>query len=91
MAIDPAEIKLTPEQRRFVAERADKTGRPWPELLEELVPSTIPATADFGVTAHDVARRLGLLGMSDEGASDLATNPTYLEGFGESDNGTSSD
>jgi hypothetical protein len=35
MAIDPAEIKLDESQRKRLAEMAERTGRPWSELLNE--------------------------------------------------------
>ena len=91
MAIDPSEIKLSPEQRRYVAQRAEATGMPWPELLNELLPAPIPGNIANGKSAFDVATRLGLIGVCNDGPSDLATNPVHMEGFGESDNDTSSD
>lgn len=33
-------------------------------------------------TAYGLALQLGIIGMSGEGPSDLATNPKYMEGFG---------
>jgi hypothetical protein len=89
MAIDLNEINLTPEQRRYIAERAERTGKPWRDILNGLVPAAPLAGADTGESAYDMAVRLGLIAMSDEGPSDLATNPKYMEGFGEGDNGTS--
>ena len=91
MAIDPNEIKLTPEQRKYVAQRAEEKGMPWPELLNELLPASIPGNNANGESAFDVATRLGLIGISNDSPSDLATNPIHMEGFGESDNDTSSD
>lgn len=35
-------------------------------------------------TPFERAKRLGLVGAIQEGPSDLATNPQYLEGFGNS-------
>ena len=35
MAIDPAEITLNDSQRKRLAEMAERTGRPWSELLNE--------------------------------------------------------
>ena len=96
MAIDPSEIRLTPEQREFVADRAQQAGKSWNELLGELVPVQVPGSeangrSDNGESAFDVARRLGLVDAGTDGPSDLATNPIHMEGFGESDHNTSSD
>lgn len=33
-------------------------------------------------SAYALAERLGMIGMSGDGPTDLATNPTHLEGFG---------
>ena len=35
MAIDIREIELTEEQKRRIADRAEETGRPWKEILDE--------------------------------------------------------
>ena len=37
MAIDPNDIKLTPRMREQLAELSERTGRPWPEILEEFL------------------------------------------------------
>lgn len=42
-----------------------------------------PAGPRPGESAYDVAKRLGLIGMSDDGPPDLSTNPKYMEGFGD--------
>ena len=91
MSIDPSEIELTPEQRRYVAQRGEETGMPWPEILNKLLPALISANNANGESAFDVATRLGLIGVCNDGPSDLAANPVHMEGFGESDNDTSSD
>lgn len=88
MAIDPGTINLTPEQQRRLAELSERTGRPWPEVLDEAlqhVPSgngspapTIGSRSFFDVLAQD-----GALGaVVDDLPTDLATNPKYMEGFG---------
>jgi hypothetical protein len=92
MATDPSEIRLSLEQCRRLARHADKAGMPWPDFLEQLIPA--PAEIDpegdsAGLSAFDLAEQLGLIGISDQGPPDLATHPKYMEGFGESDNLTS--
>lgn len=35
MSVDPAQIELTDEQKRRVAELAERTGLPWADILSE--------------------------------------------------------
>ena len=46
MAVDIREIELTEEQKRRIAELADKTGRPWREVLDEQLAA--PSDTDAG-------------------------------------------
>jgi hypothetical protein len=87
MPVNPAEIELSPQQREYVALRAEQTGRPWSQLLAELVPAADAVGNGSRETAYDVAQRLGILAMSDEGPVDLATNPIHMTGFGTHDHG----
>ena len=91
MSTDPREIKLTDEQRRLVAERAQETGRPWTELLYELFAAL--ARGKNGKRARrtlfDALDERGMIGSFD-GPGDLNTNPKYMEGFGEPRYGTDS-
>jgi hypothetical protein len=89
MPVNPAEIELSPQQREYVALRAEQTGRPWNQLLAELVPAADSAGNGSRETAYDVAQRMGILAMSDEGPADLATNPIHMLGFGTHDQGAS--
>ncbi len=82
MAIDPSQIHLTPEQQAYIAHRSESTGTPWSELLDNLVPTVVARSNGKTESAYDMAKRLGFVGMSDEGPSDLATNPIHLQGFG---------
>ncbi len=84
MSINPAEIELTEGQRRYVATRAERTGTTWPEFLHGLVPEE-PETENGEMTAYDLAKKMGIIGMSDDGPADLATNPAHMEGFGQHD------
>ena len=84
MSINPAEIELTEGQRRYVATRAERTGMPWPEFLHGLVPEE-SEIENGEMTAYDLAQKMGIIGMSDDGPGDLATNPAHMEGFGQHD------
>jgi hypothetical protein len=85
VSIDPDDIKLTDEQRRLLAERAQDTGRPWTELLEELF-ATLPQHTTNGDkprrTLFEALNERGMIGAFD-GPGDLSTNPKHMEGFGE--------
>ncbi len=83
MAIDPTEIQLTPNQQAYIAERSESTGTPWPELLGNLVPAIVARSNGKAESAYEMAKRLGYIGMSDVGPSDLATNPIHMHGFGQ--------
>ena len=84
MATDPSEIHLTDEQRKLLAKRSEETGRPWSELLEELlakIPSSRGNEAE-GRTLFDALNERGLIGFMKDGPGDLSTNPKHMEGFG---------
>ena len=93
MSIDPQDIKLTDEQRRLLAEQAQEIGRPWTELLEELI-ATLPRQTTNGDTPRrtlfEALNERGMIASLD-GPGDLSTNPKHMEGFGEPRNGTDSD
>jgi hypothetical protein len=96
MAVDPAQIDLTPEQRRRLASLAEQTGRGWTELVDDLL-DLAPAALESQSTAavepngeaapakslYDVLTERGILGCFD-GPTDLSTNPKHMEGFGDS-------
>jgi len=87
MSIDPSEIRLTPEQQAYIAHQADRQGVGWPEVLGGMFP--VSPRPRRNESALDVAKRLGLVGCSQNDPSDLATNPDHLEGFGQNANGSS--
>jgi hypothetical protein len=85
MSIDPHSISLSDAQRQQLADLADQSGRPWPEVLAEAISSYRPKAAANGNGAESfsaAAQRLGLLGCV-EGPADLSTNPAHMEGFGQ--------
>ena len=93
MAVDPNYIQLTPEQQKRLAELANETGKPWPEVFSEALRSYRPARDDKD-DAHeeslfDSLCRRGLVGCIKDAPADLSTNPKHMEGFGKSDYETS--
>jgi hypothetical protein len=94
--VDPAQIKLTTEQRHRLAVLAERTGKNWTELVDDLldsIPFVQPAEPAGASktngeslrdrTLYDVLSERGILGCFD-GPTDLSTNPKHMEGFGES-------
>jgi hypothetical protein len=85
MSLDPHSISLTDAQRLVLAELANQSGRPWPELFAEAIAAYRPKVASNGKNAESfsaAAQRLGLVGCVD-GPADLSTNSAHMEGFGE--------
>lgn len=82
MAIDPREIELSDEQRAYLARQAELAGKPWQDLLDELLPFSPASETTGGESAYDAAIRLGLIGGIKDGPIDLSTNPAHMEGFG---------
>ncbi len=84
MATDPREIHLTDEQCKCLAERSEETGRPWPELLEEVLAKIPPprSTENKERSLYDALNERGLIGSITDAPADLSTNPKHMEGFG---------
>lgn len=86
MAIDPREIELTHEQRRELARIAERTGKPWHELLREMLDELASRTPKKGTSPNeplfDRLRRRRLIGCIEGVPSDLSSNPDYMKGFG---------
>jgi hypothetical protein len=101
MSINPADIDLTPEQRVRLAELAEKAGKQWNVIVDELLDAAPRALQSQSAanangeslmvrTLYDVLLERGILGCFD-GPSDLSTNPEHMEGFGESRRAKSTD
>ena len=88
MATDPQEIQLTEEQRKALADLADTTGKPWPQVLAEALrcyrPRNGPQVAgERQRSLYDVMLEDGAIGIVKKGLPiDVSTNPKYMEGFG---------
>jgi hypothetical protein len=39
MTVNPEDIQLSPEQKRLVAEQANRNGKPWQSVLQEALDS----------------------------------------------------
>ena len=73
MSIDPKEIELTPEQRKMLAEKAERSGVGYSVLLDEWLGLSVP-DAD-GVNLPTVLERMKAIGAVGcfEGPGDLST------------------
>jgi hypothetical protein len=87
MPTDPDLIELSIDQKRRIAEVADRAGRPWPEVLADALQiyrrgreRSNGAIESLSLT--EALRRDGLLGCIKNAPSDLSTNPKYMEDFG---------
>jgi len=86
MAINPLDIQLSDEQRTILAQRANETGRPWPDLLDEMF-GKLSSPKRNGTpprSLFDALNERGIIGAFD-GPTDLSTNPKHMEGFGSVD------
>ena len=66
MATNAQEIQLTDEQRRTLAELAERTGRPWYEVLSDAIRSYRPSADNGGADACD---RLSVTPLSPAAAA----------------------
>lgn len=83
MAIDPAQIELTAEQKQLLALRAEQEGRDYAAILDEWLHATVPEQSTNGGPRNllEAFEAVGAIGCF-EGPADLSTNPKYMEGFG---------
>ncbi|WP_337173400.1 ribbon-helix-helix domain-containing protein [Paludisphaera sp.] len=72
--VDPAlKRRLEAEAKAAGVSPSDLAREAVREHLERLKPTE---------TCHDIARRLGILGVYQDTPADLSTNPAHMEGFG---------
>ena len=89
------QIELSLDQKRQIAETAERAGRPWPEVLSEALRSYRPAPVHENGNSQDengnssrqrsfyqALKEAGMIGMIKDAPPDLSTNPKYMEGFG---------
>ncbi len=85
MAINPAQIELTPEQKQRLAERAELAGEDYSTLVDEWlglsIGRSIDANGELTGSMLDAMKAAGAWGCFS-GPGDLSTNPKYMEGFG---------
>jgi hypothetical protein len=90
MSIDPASIELTPLQKERLAAIAERTGKDYVTIVDELLSSAVLPEAERNGprrnasqprSAYDAFAAVGAIGCFD-GPPDLSTNPKYMEGFG---------
>lgn len=88
MAIDPKHIELSAEQKKALAEAADRTGKPWSDLLAEALQNYFPicrgrVPAEGMRSLFDVLEHDGAIGVVKDGLPhELSTNPKHMEGLG---------
>ena len=99
MTLNPAQIELTPEQKAQLASIAERSGKDYRLVVDELLSAASPSgEAQLQQTPplsspethfteepslYNELAKRGILGCF-EGPSDLATNPKHMEGFGRS-------
>lgn len=88
------QIDISPSEQQKLAHLAAARGFPSVEAyaseilvtaahaVEKCPPKKAVAENGKQLTAYDVAQQMGIIGMSSDGPSDLATNPAHMEGFG---------
>ena len=86
MLNDPSAITLTPEQKARLASIAERTGKDYSAVVDELLSTISLPDADTGnengpQNLLEALEAVGAIGCID-GPADLSTNPKYMEGFG---------
>jgi len=89
MATDYAHMELTREQKERLARIAERAGKDYREVLDELL--SVPCHSDAGqgssspkgaTNLHDALEAIGAIGCVKGAPADLSTNPAFMEGFG---------
>jgi hypothetical protein len=85
MAIDPAQIELTLEQKRLLALKAEREGVDYATILNDWLGASVHDSEGLnGGGSPSVLDRMkarGAVGCA-VGPGDLTTNPKHMEGFG---------
>ena len=83
MKDDRITVRLSPETRRQLRSAARRGGKRESDWVRDAVERHL-AAEERTLTAHDHAKKAGLIGVIKGKVRDLSTNPKYFEGFGES-------
>ena len=91
MTRTPKDIELGDEERKLLADAAQRTGKPWRLLLREAIARFIksevePNQKSPGASEENLlekVQQLGAVGMIVGGPTDLSTNKKYMERFGQ--------
>lgn len=87
MTINPSSIELTPSQKHRLAEVAERMGKDYSTVLDELLssislpPTEVEQSGEGAKSLLEALEAIGAIGCFD-GPSDLSTNPKHMEGFG---------
>jgi len=89
MATDPLQMELTPEQKERLAQLAEREGKDYREILDQLLTVAAPQTHQNGqggdpsgpANLYEALHAIGAFGCFD-GPEDLSTHPKHMEGFG---------
>lgn len=87
MATDFHQIELDDHQRLLLANAADQTGLPWPEVFEKAI-APLAHNVESGIkngsteTPYEILSRHGLIGCITGTPPDLSTNKIHLSGYG---------
>jgi hypothetical protein len=89
MSINTNNFTLSSEQQLYLARISETVGKSPAEVLDQLLQQfPLPASAANGSektrTLYDAFAEDGSVGMIKDGATDISTNPKYMEGFGRS-------
>jgi len=90
MATDYAHMELTKEQKERLARIAERAGKDYREVLDELL--SVPCHSDAGQTLssssassaegatnlHDALEAIGAIGCVKGAPADLSTNPEFI-------------
>ena len=76
-------VRFPASLRRRLKEVARRKGARESDIVRGAVESQLAAGED-GSSAHDRAKKAGLIGVVRGASRDVSTNPKHLEGFGNS-------
>lgn len=75
-------IRLDEQEQSILSRLSHKQNKTESEIVREALQAYFQA-ANSQESCYDLARNLGIIGVTEDLPSDLSTNKDYLEGFGE--------